>query len=558
MARSVTDESPKGDGVPEARKEVRFAEGGLAREVPREALKDTPLRRQSTGTRNARLSGVTTQDEEEGRCRPTYADFKREVTDDLEGVRYKETTKTLQNDLQVKLRELADLYASKTRSGKPGMPISCIVDSNDLSFDGVIDVYEFQKLVREHPEEMFRELKLRSLMAAAYSEQVRELHVTAKTLDNHMKIIHDWVPALYGSDAGNDEACALSEREEQLISEVALQTGRATELQDKLAESNQMIVDLIARNRANQAATPRSGREETPRSEPMATDRRSGKVPDPPVFYNEEDRDTDDFEEWYRDIENKLEVNADHYPTDRARQAYVESRLGGKAKRDLAPYLRATHPDPVNSSAKLLSHLWAQYNNPNKEQDSLDDYDELKLQGRDFLSFKNDFVRLAGECGKPRSSWKTEFNRKLTVGMQKTLLASYLDPTVDFDQYVRLGQQLAKISQRASERQPPAPKSKSGNPGPKRPSARETRAGGAAGDKGGGNKKLTKDEVAILTKENRCFHCREKGHMKQNCPKLGNAGEATLEARLRALEAAQASNPPESRAADLDKSDSEN
>lgn len=86
--------------------------------------------------------------------------------------------------------------------------------------------------------------------------------------------------------------------------------------------------------------------------------KRSAKHPDPPIFYHEEDRDTEGFEQWFRDIENKLSVNRDHFFDDGARQAYIESRLGGKAKRDLAPYLRHTHPAPVNTATKLLVHLW--------------------------------------------------------------------------------------------------------------------------------------------------------------------------------------------------------
>ena len=54
-----------------------------------------------------------------------------------------------------------------------------------------------------------------------------------------------------------------------------------------------------------------------------------------------------------------------------------------------------------------MAHLWEQYHDPMVTQNALREYDDLKLEpGDNFLSFMNDFVRLAGETGKPRSCWK--------------------------------------------------------------------------------------------------------------------------------------------------------
>ncbi|KAK4095774.1 hypothetical protein N658DRAFT_394608, partial [Parathielavia hyrcaniae] len=106
------------------------------------------------------------------------------------------------------------------------------------------------------------------------------------------------------------------------------------------------------------------------------------------------------------------------------------------AKRELAPYLRDTYPAPINTSSKLLAHLWRQYYDPTTEQMALDEYDNLKLKpGDDFLAFKNDFVRLAGETGKPRSTWKHEFNRKLYDSFQRSMVPSFASPAVTFDQF---------------------------------------------------------------------------------------------------------------------------
>jgi hypothetical protein len=110
--------------------------------------------------------------------------------------------------------------------------------------------------------------------------------------------------------------------------------------------------DADIRRRAREATVDTLG---TTRS--AAGGKRTAKIPDPPIFYNEEERDAQGFEQWFRDIENKLSCNYDHFLTDRARQAYIESRIGGKAKNELSPYLEPTYPEPVDTAAKLLVHL---------------------------------------------------------------------------------------------------------------------------------------------------------------------------------------------------------
>lgn len=299
--------------------------------------------------------------------------------------------------------------------------------------------------------------------------------------------------------------------------------------------------DIVAESSTQRASKGKQMTHETARSaEGSSGGQRSEKVPDPPIFRNDDD-DDEDFEQWYRDMENKLEVNSDRYQNDKARQTYIESRLGGKVKRDLAPYLRSGHPDPINTSAKLLTHLWEQYCDPDKEQKALDDWDKLKQEtSKNFLAFKNDFVRLAGECQKPRSSWKKEFNRKLTASYQRQLGVSYLDPMVTFEHFARLAQQLAQINKRASQEQAAH---RQANPKPA--GKADQKKGNATGsNRGAGNRtdgnnkdkpKMTPEAIRKLFDEGRCLHCRQKGHIARNCPNKKDEDKADREARIQAL-----------------------
>ena len=56
-------------------------------------------------------------------------------------------------------------------------------------------------------------------------------------------------------------------------------------------------------------------------------------------------------------MKNKLEVNADHFANDWARQVYVEGCLGGSVALDLDLYLCEDNPNAIASSEALLKYL---------------------------------------------------------------------------------------------------------------------------------------------------------------------------------------------------------
>jgi hypothetical protein len=183
-----------------------------------------------------------------------------------------------------------------------------------------------------------------------------------------------------------------------------------------------------------------------------------------------------------------------------------------------------------------------------KAQKALEAYDELRMKsGDDYLTFKNDFVRLAGECGKPRASWKHEFNRRLTDTLQRALAGAFIDDAVAFDHFVRLGMQHAMINKRISDRQA-AGRQATVSQTPARGSrgGRTARGSRTIGQTANGpdpaanpDKKLTPEEVRLLYQQGRCFICREHGHTSRDCPKKSQqqrTADADREARLRALE----------------------
>ncbi|KAK0703329.1 hypothetical protein B0T26DRAFT_609019, partial [Lasiosphaeria miniovina] len=174
----------------------------------------------------------------------------------------------------------------------------------------------------------------------------------------------------------------------------------------------------------------------TPASTIEGTTRRSAKISDPPLFYNNKDKDTITFNTWIRQVENKLDVNHDHYENDRARQSYIEFRLAGKASYQLEPYLEEAHPNQIKTSASLIAWLKNEFRNVNRAEEAIEEFEALRMKpGDEYHSFRNEFVRLAGECRKTRSEWKKEFKRRLLPIFQDKLIREYIDDTVDFELY---------------------------------------------------------------------------------------------------------------------------
>ncbi|KAK4206164.1 hypothetical protein QBC37DRAFT_301350, partial [Rhypophila decipiens] len=168
------------------------------------------------------------------------------------------------------------------------------------------------------------------------------------------------------------------------------------------------------------------------------TTSRAGKLKDVPAWHDEEKKDEIKFPSWFRRISNKLKVNADLYPDDDAKFAYIESRIEGKAMAALEPYVDGSHPAQLTTSAELLEHLKDMYEDPDKRRTARADFKKLVYEmSDDFGEFKSDFVRLAGASGRVHDEWKEEFRDRLPVTLQLQLVTSFVDNSVDFKEYVK-------------------------------------------------------------------------------------------------------------------------
>jgi hypothetical protein len=335
--------------------------------------------------------------------------------------------------------------------------------------------------------------------------------LTSKLLD-HVRMGLEW-----GSHFGGEmqHAQEVAERRAETIhqKEETLQEQEA-----QIAELNETIVDMARRsargstpeNRGTPATDATTTTGTVPRNE------RSSKLADPPVFYNQKEKDVLGFEAWIRQIKNKLVVNADHFPTTHAAQTYVETRIGGVAADNLQPYLRENSALQITTAEELVKHLEAEYRDPNQGRRARDAYEALRMKpSDDYLRFKNEFVRLAGECGENRAAWKDQFKRRLTTALQGSLALAYCDDAIGFEHFARVGAEVANtLSNAYKDKQ--ASKSSNNNRLAERKNSKPAEPRQQQSDQ----KRLVEEKD-----EARCFVCGEVGHFAARCPQKKGQSE---------------------------------
>ena len=101
------------------------------------------------------------------------------------------------------------------------------------------------------------------------------------------------------------------------------------------------------------------------------------KIPDPDTLTNGENPT---FESWKLRVQDKLEVNADQFPTTRSRMAYVFSCTGGDAQEHLRPRYIEGAANCFLSEEEMISYLTLVYEDPFKIQNARLEYKSLIMK----------------------------------------------------------------------------------------------------------------------------------------------------------------------------------
>lgn len=195
----------------------------------------------------------------------------------------------------------------------------------------------------------------------------------------------------------------------------------------------------------------RRARETTPAASTISIGgSKTHRLSDVPAWHDEEKEDKIKFSTWILRIQKKFEVNADMFPNDGSKLAYIESRVEGKAAAALEPYIDGSHPAQLRTSAELIEHLREIYDDPDKKRTARREFKKLTYEiSGDFADFKSQFIRLAGASGKAHDEWKEEFRDRLPTSLQIQLVTSFMNSTVDFKEYVKLATEYVTTTKQA-------------------------------------------------------------------------------------------------------------
>ncbi|QKX64391.1 uncharacterized protein TRUGW13939_11565 [Talaromyces rugulosus] len=143
------------------------------------------------------------------------------------------------------------------------------------------------------------------------------------------------------------------------------------------------------------------------------------------------------YESWEIDVENKLEANADHYPTALARMAYVKGMCKGEAANHLLPRFRKDSAQRYQDVGDIFEHLRTIYMDENRVINAKMELRRLAMRDSKFQIFLSKFTLLAQEAGLALSEWKEELYHKLSFDMQRAMIKESTDPMVSYQTFVQ-------------------------------------------------------------------------------------------------------------------------
>ena len=166
-----------------------------------------------------------------------------------------------------------------------------------------------------------------------------------------------------------------------------LTTNLRSQLRDLEAhydEGQEEITRLRAQQRAQSATTINSEGQ-----------KKSTKMRDPPVFTGEDDGEVK-YEDWELAINDRLQTNYDHYPTDSSKVIFMCTSLGGDALQHARARRERNSADPYQTPDDVFEHLGGIYGEVDKQGKARREYKATYQGSNRFGAFKSTMLRLGG------------------------------------------------------------------------------------------------------------------------------------------------------------------
>jgi hypothetical protein len=169
---------------------------------------------------------------------------------------------------------------------------------------------------------------------------------------------------------------------------------------------------------------------------PSESSRVSERLPDPEKFNG----DRKDLRRFVSQIQEKLTVNRDRFPTPASRCSYVTSRLSGSPYAQILPYIRqgvCQLPDYED----ILNILDRAFGDPNRVNNARDELFRLRQTNKDFGSFFAEFQRLALEGEMSEDALSTLLEQAISREL-RNMLMHHEPPSRNYLQFANFLQDL--------------------------------------------------------------------------------------------------------------------
>lgn len=245
--------------------------------------------------------------------------------------------------------------------------------------------------------------------------------------------------------------------------------------------------------------------------------RRSGKIPDPPVF----DGNREKIEGFIAQLRLKLFSDPTLFPTPALRMAYAFNRLEGRAQAQILPYIQAGATFSLPDVEDIIRVLNNAFGDPDPLATARSKLHQLKQGKQEFTNYFAEFQTLVSKLDWNERAKTDALKEGLSIELRRQLIGKTKDLT--YDQLVALCQELDS-EMRALQmtegkhgyQQPRAHQLR--NPPPTQPATPKQPTTAPEPMDLSGTQRVSGQERAARQRENRCYYCGEPGHRVAQCP----------------------------------------